>query len=391
MQFNFLPLLLSNRVEPRSTSYILLQDKSGKSPLQLLAQTCSQIGADPGNNKMLQEKSSGSSSSSGSANSGGGSSNKDDTKPSSRSGKSPALVVTDPKPVSFKPYETKDDKNKTPSVVSLSPNASPKTNGKSPSSSPSTTAATSTVSTSSSAETTPVIRSGMEVLAGHPKDVPLGTYRPGLDNPAFRSPFMYPPTTTASAVCRDPFCRDPNCPTAVYNAHLASLSGLPPGYAELLKAHQMASGLMPPPTSLASSVAGGPYICNWMNGREGYCGKRHSSAEELLQHLRTHTNLSTSDSAAALSSLYGPGMLGSSGTAAAAMAAGLHRTYGSALGGSLSSRFHPYAKPGGLGSALPPSFGMGLPPAGLGGLPPSLLSAYSPSTLYSLYGSRLAP
>merc|ERR1719511_320236 len=52
-----------------------------------------------------------------------------------------------------------------------------------------------------------------------------------------------------------------------------------------------------PATSAASGV--GPYICNWMNGREGYCGKRHSSAEELLQHLRTHTNLSTNDSAAA--------------------------------------------------------------------------------------------
>ena len=31
-----------------------------------------------------------------------------------------------------------------------------------------------------------------------------------------------------------------------------------------------------------------------MNGRD-YCGKRYSSAEELLVHLKTHTNLSTSD------------------------------------------------------------------------------------------------
>ena len=40
---------------------------------------------------------------------------------------------------------------------------------------------------------------------------------------------------------------------------------------------------------------GGPYICNWMAGRD-YCGKRFTSAEELLVHLKTHTNLSASDS-----------------------------------------------------------------------------------------------
>merc|ERR1719213_1025990 len=52
------------------------------------------------------------------------------------------------------------------------------------------------------------------------------------------------------------------------------------------------------PISLSSSASlgpGGPYICNWMNGRD-YCGKRYSNAEELLVHLKTHTNLSTSDS-----------------------------------------------------------------------------------------------
>ena len=35
----------------------LYQEKTGKSPLQLLAQTCSQIGADQGSNKLLAEKS----------------------------------------------------------------------------------------------------------------------------------------------------------------------------------------------------------------------------------------------------------------------------------------------------------------------------------------------
>ena len=40
---------------------------------------------------------------------------------------------------------------------------------------------------------------------------------------------------------------------------------------------------------------GGPYICNWMAGRD-YCGKRYTSAEELLVHLKTHTSLSVTES-----------------------------------------------------------------------------------------------
>jgi len=92
---------------------------------------------------------------------------------------------------------------------------------------------------------------------------------------------------------------------------------------------------------------------------------------------------------------------GNSASAAAVAAAGLHRTYGSAAA-LAASRFHPYAKPGGLGgpTGLPPSLaslsgGLRLPPpptppglsASLAGL---AAGAYSPSSLYALYGSRLA-
>lgn len=193
-------------------------------------------------------------------------------------------------------------------------------------------------------------------------------------------------------------------------------SGLSSGYLELFKAHQMAlamaaatgsNGSSGGSTSSATSGSSGvgPYICNWMNGREGYCGKRHASAEELLQHLRTHTNLSTNDSTAASlisPTLYPPPsnslLSGNSASAAAVAAAGLHRTYGSAAA-LAASRFHPYAKPGGL-TGLPPglaslSGGLRLPPpptppglsASLAGL---AAGAYSPSSLYALYGSRLA-
>jgi len=275
------------------------------------------------------------------------------------------------------------------------------------------------VSTSSrgSSETTPTLSSGMEILAGHPKDIPLGTYRPpgpagfDLNNPAFRLPFGglpgYPPVTSVSGnVCRDPYCKDPSCPTFVYNAYMARLSaasrGLPPGYMELLEAQKMAAlgmgGLQSPsipniPTSLASSAAlgpGGPYICNWMNGRD-YCGKRYTSAEELLVHLKTHTNLSASDSAmlsagsmysSLLSTAGGAGMLRAPGGAA-----------GPVLPSALSlqaSRYSPYQRPG---APLPPSLaslgGAGLPPS-LAGLPPHLSSlAGYPASLYALYGARL--
>ena len=223
-------------------------------------------------------------------------------------------------------------------------------------------------------------------------------------NPAFRPPLggaaagyppsLVPPTSLAASlaaaaagslgtsVCRDPYCRDPTCPTAIYNAQLtASLmaSGLPPGYAELFNAHKAATAANNP----AAANGAGMFICNW-NGREGYCGKRHASAEELLQHLRTHTNLSTSDSA-----IY------------SASAANFQRTYGSALSSlSSASRFHPYAAAAAAAaaaktSALPPSLsglgGLPAPPGLPPGLPPSLYSSAAASSLYaSLYGARLA-
>ena len=410
---------------------MLFQEKTGKSPLQLLAQTCSQIGADPGSNK--------SNSSSGNGNS---SSNSLETKTKEKSkAASPALIVSDNaaspgggggvhhpgavtqvnRPVSFKPYETDRKKaNKTPSsVISLSPSSSGSNNNNmSPNKSPTSGSAGSTgshkttsSSASSTSETTPVIRSGMEVLAGHHKDLPLGLYA----NPAFRPPAagaghagypgagaasLIPPTTLAASlaaaaagslgnsVCRDPYCRDPTCPTAMYNAQLAAslmASGLPPGYAELIQAHKASSTA----AAVASAANGsGPYICNWMNGREGYCGKRHTSAEELLQHLRTHTNLSTSDSA-----MY---------SASAAAAANFQRSYGSALSSmnSAASRFHPYAAAAAAAaaaaktSALPSSLSaLGVPPPHSmpPGLPPSLYSPAAASSLYaSLYGVRLA-
>ena len=137
------------------------------------------------------------------------------------------------------------------------------------------------------------------------------------------------------------------------------------------------------PTSLSSSASlgpGGPYICNWMNGRD-YCGKRYTSAEELLVHLKTHTNLSASDSA----------LLNPSAAYAGLFAQSLMRQGGGQILPSAmslqASRYSPYQRPG---APLPPSLsslgGLGSP---MGGLPPSLASLGYPASLYALYGARL--
>ena len=359
-----------------------------------------------------------------------------------KSSSSPTIIVSDgagsnssSKPVPFKPYEIAKEASRVESrksslnssdgsgkalggspLLGRSPGARDgESNGRRDTTSPRTT--------SSSSETTPTLSSGMEILAGHPKDLPLGTYRPpvpgALDplNPAFRLPGLgglpgYPSTSSvAGSVCRDPYCKDPNCPTAVYNAYMARMSaargGLPPGYLELMEAHKMAAlglgGLGSPnppsvPTSLASSAAlgpGGPYICNWMNGRD-YCGKRFTSAEELLVHLKTHTNLSASDSGL-LAGAANPSSAAAYANLLGASAASLMGRGGggpvlpSSLGAlGAAGRYSPYQRPG--AAPLPPSLAgaaAAFPPS-LAALHPSFASlAGYPASLYALYGARL--
>lgn len=338
---------------------------------------------------------------------------------------SPHINVSDSKPVAFKPYATSDhDKGSTrissPKTSSSSPvhmSSASRMDGSRDSSSKTSTPVSSTSGTS------PVISSGIEVLTGNGKESSIGKLGSlDLSNPAFRPPGLpgcgYPTSMGHPGVCRDPYCRDPTCPTANYNAYLARLTsmggaGLPPGYLELLEAYKMymPGGSMPgmPPTSVpspstASLGPGGPYICNWMNGRE-YCGKRYTNAEELLVHLKTHTNLSVSDShlsslssaSAAYSSLFAAAGGGQAAALAAAQAAAIRGPYPSALS-LAASRYSPYGKPG-YPSPLPPSLsGMGLPggppglPPSLGGLSPylsSLSAANNPLSMYGLYGARL--
>jgi len=415
---------------------------SDKSPLQLLAQTCSQIGADTGPRTLDKVSKVGGMTM--------GNQAADKVNKSVPKSGSPTIVVSDAK-VPFKPYEFTKDGNvakieskrasvnlcessskstpvsssspgsshspnhmKNSDIINLSDNGH-KTENKSHSNGSPPSVSTSSKSAS---ETTPTLSSGMEILAGHPKDIPLGTYRPpGFDmsNPAFRQPFGglpgYPPSSNVGGnVCRDPYCKDPGCPMFVYNSYMARLQaasaasrGLPPGYLELLEAQKMAAlsgmGGLPPssipniPSSLASSSPlgpGGPYICNWMNGRD-YCGKRYTSAEELLVHLKTHTNLSASDSAMLNAGSMYSSLMNSS--AAAQMLRGPGGAAGPVLPSALAlqaSRYSPYQRPG---APIPPSLAnlgaAGLPPS-LTGLPPHLSSlAGYPASLYALYGARL--
>lgn len=366
--------------------YFLLQLDAKKSPLALLAQTCSQIGADSPTSKPLisplekNKKSSSAAAENLTRSSPAAARDKQSEKSTARS--SPVEVK-----LAFKPYEstviTKKCDDTRPSSKASSVNnseigddkksesRSPATKSNSPSASNSTTPAPEAGKTSPSASSTdrkssspsgstargasPIIRSGLEILQGHPKDMPLGTYKPGSAlssglssglsgplsslccppglehaNPAFRPPFPggpfshhhaamlaagYPSTTpgpyvsyarvkTPSGgealvpVCKDPYCT--GCQFSMHNQQL--LMGGTPGPCPsgcTQCDHQkyglaMAMSLVPPGPVPPSSLAY-PQL-----GRpyvcnwiagETYCGKRFGTSEELLQHLRTHTSL----------------------------------------------------------------------------------------------------
>ena len=225
--------------------------------------------------------------------------------------------------------------------------------------------------------------------------------------------------TTLVPICRDPYCT--NCQITMQSAQLtsacaagctqcshekaptfnglsSSLSGLSstvpvvslagasglPATAHLSSLYGHAFGVLPGHPSL-------PNVCNWMSGSE-YCGKRFSSSEELLAHVRTHA--SSSDT-----SVLAPGLsaYGLPGLSPAALAAAHNPHYPASLSPNslrqgyprslspsslLAARYHPYKSPL---SVLPP-------PSALSGLPTGLPPYYSPYALYSQrLGAAVAP
>lgn len=471
-----------------------------KSPLALLAQTCSQIGADPPSNKPLLgslEKSS----------TGGKSKSSDQSRDKSSPAGNGSAGTTDSTKTSFKPYESclgrekasspdeqrsasshsASGRSRTPgsgskrcpsnqsasSARAVTPQgrktATP--NGEMARESPASRTSTTNPSSghrsleqesgnssgqpsvsSPSLQAKPASYSPAGVLAMTDpsiKDLPLGTFKPGVSLPSSTSAAylgyspQLPIDVMASSLMSQhhaalknglvaanpylsyarlksgsgpdtlmPVCRDPYCTGCQLNSHLLASSA----------AGAVANGKLPPTTaagpgscpagcaqcdhkpSAASSPYGPlgvaayahaqlaalaaasqlPYVCNWIAGDTAYCGKRFSTSDELLQHLRSHTSVSGNaggDPSAAALSLLSPSV-------------GLppthplfSRTYPTPpLSPLATARYHPYGKPSPL---LPPSLSsLGLPlppphPHTAAGLPPY----FSPYSLYA--GPRL--
>lgn len=284
--------------------------------------------------------------------------------------------------------------------------ASERTTPHTPSSSASKTAFTPNILTSSS---DPAI-----------KDLPLGTFKPGV--PPTTSPFLggysphgYPLSMDlmASSLMSQhhalksgglaPYfsysrmkaqdsltsaCRDPYCTGCSMGSHLLGASSAvkpapcpagctqcdhvkPPTTASYMGHNPAAAAYAHAQLAAFAAVSHLPYVCNWISGDAAYCGKRFSSSEELLTHLRTHTNGAVSEASSALS------MLGASGLPPTHPL--FHRTYPTPpLSPLATARYHPYSKP----SLLHPS----LSSSSLSGFPlghPGLSHYLSP---YSIYG-----
>ncbi|XP_026737216.1 zinc finger protein Noc isoform X2 [Trichoplusia ni] len=410
---------------------------SKKSPLALLAQTCSQIGVDSTPSKPLlpplDKKKVNSVNSDTMMRS-------SPTNTASKPDK-PRSTPEHNKHLAFKPYETNVVSKKPeerPSSKASSDSSEDKKSGKSTPGRKSTPPSTETGKNSPSHEpksspagssgTSPIIRSGLEVL-GHGKDH-LGAFKnlpglpgfnplaglccpPGMEqhaNPAFRPPYAGAPFSAHHAamlaaaaafpgsspnpylgyarvktpaggetlvpVCKDPYCT--GCQFSVNNHHLLMSNGSCPAGCTQCE-HQKYNLAMAMALSQQGAAGGIPYP---QLSRpyvcnwivgESYCGKRFGNSEELLQHLRSHTTDGSTPASAASTQASLMNPLSPLFTTA-----GLRSAYPTAPLSPLSaSRYHPYSKAG-----LPASLGA----SPYGAFNPALGPFYSP---YAMYGQRL--
>lgn len=392
-----------------------------KSPLALLAQTCSAIGADSPNPKLISaaEKAS-----------------------KKYEEKSPVIHVPDNKP-SFKPYEsclTAREKTRTPEDRA-SVNAHSKTplSSKGSASTTPVQARCGSNQSSSSQRTpppahrkTPSEKSDERSSPLHGSPVPAKSNSDSASNSSSASKLPYTPTSLSSSADTkessykpsipvtssaflgglqhtgfplqmdlmtsslmaaqhhalknglNPYlayarmkapgdlgiCRDPYCTGCSLSSHLLKSAVCPAGCAQCDHAktfslppnHPAAAVYAHAQLAALAAASQLPFVCSWMAGDSAYCGKRFGSSEELLQHLRSHT--ASSESSPSLSMLSATHPL-------------LQRTYPTPPLSPLTPRFHPYSKPSHMVSSPPLPFPM--PPH------PSL-AAYFPS--YPLFGPR---
>ncbi|XP_066588562.1 zinc finger protein Elbow-like [Prorops nasuta] len=330
-----------------------------KSPLALLAQTCSQIGADPPSSKssslLSGEKSSKSSKAS---------SVDHPREKSSPSGSSTSTSVESGKSSSsFKPYESclssasgekstnAEDERSTPKTASTSGKRSSswRTSGSlaAARTSPSSSLMENDLEVDGSPRTSPVNGNvympyahqmgGDATLSVTSASVAAGTTTESLLHQADHSKSgslaylgygvggRLKGAGAAMTDCREPYCT--SCPMNATSHALSCPAGClhceqkpvttgatavsSTGYAAAAayaQAHAQLAAL-----AAASQL---PYVCNWIAADTAYCGKRFASSEELLQHLRSHASGSGGTTGPV-----GVGASGSTGAAAAAAAA----------------------------------------------------------------------
>lgn len=259
-------------------------------------------------------------------------------------------------------------------------------------------------------------RSSLDLLQSQ-KD--LGLYKAGYNpfyphgmdptNPAFRSSFHHASMLAAAAGYHQPqstpnpylsyariktptggealvpVCKDPYCTGCQYSAHNQQmLMGVPcpPGCTQCEQQKYglaMAMSQLPPNHPFAQMSK--PFACNWLLA-DGYCGRRYSTTDELIQHMKSHSpNLSDPATAASVlaaqqsASLLPHSMFFPPGLHRAAAAGYAPST--SPLSPLSASRYHPYAKPGALPSSAYGSFN------------PALSAYYPPYSWMSSSSQRL--
>ncbi|XP_026467520.1 zinc finger protein 503-like [Ctenocephalides felis] len=372
-----------------------------KSPLALLAQTCSAIGADTPNPKLLAsiEKSTKSSSASKTptslsnhsttpTNMSESNNNTITSKPShspvnasirSSPLNSTTTSVSPKMPSSFKPYENTPVKS--PTLAQNTPESNlrartPKRTHTPLRSSSSNSSANSPLpdrtSPIQSSPKTPILPPSSSYMLGLPPPLGLDHLKAAYLNYARG---LKP--DTFNPACRDPYCTGTcisplfgaasvpkTCPAGCLQCDHAKTPYAPSAH------QQQAMAFAHAQLYALAAAANQPYVCNWISAGDAstYCGKRFSNSEELLQHLRAHTGGSGAD-------LLGPSaahhLLARSGYPTPPLSP---LTLG-------SGRYHPYSKPMLPHSLPPPMVPPHLLPPAVGGLPP----------YFSPYGSFVPP